>query len=111
MNKALLSGNLGIPPTVEMVGDTIKTTLRLAVRRPTFKKDQNGDLEIDWFYVTVWGKEAGLCHKYLKKGSRVLVEGFLKVNEWTEDDGRRRFATEIVSQHVEFLDKVTKDEK
>ena len=110
MNKTILSGNLGIPPTIEVVGDTVKTTLRIAVRRPTCKKDSNGDLKTDWFFVTVWGKEAGLCHKYLKKGSRVLVEGFLKVNNWVEDDGKTRFATEIVATRVEFLDKVQKGE-
>ena len=109
MNKVILTGNLGIQPSIGVVGNTLKTHLRIAVQRSLSKRDSDKKPEVDWFFVTVWGKQAELCHKYLKKGSKVLIEGSLRVNEWTEDDSTRRFATEITAHHVEFLDKVLKD--
>ena len=99
MNKVILAGNIGRKPELSVVGDTIKTTLRMATKYTDNKKNK----VTAWHFVTVWGKQAHLCCQFLEPGSRVCVEGFIKNNQWVEDDGKNRYVVEIVAQHVEFL--------
>ncbi len=53
--------------------------------------------------MTVWGRTAENCAKYLKKGSQVFVEGRIQTREWEDKDGQKRRTTEIVAQTVQFL--------
>jgi len=53
--------------------------------------------------VEVWGKSAEACGEYLKKGSPLLVEGRLKLKEWTAQDGQKRSLLEVVAERVQFL--------
>lgn len=57
----------------------------------------------DFFTVNVWGNQAEYCAKYLKKGSKVLVEGEIHNRSYEDRDGNKRTVTEITANNVEFL--------
>lgn len=68
-------------------------------------KDQAGELQdkTEWFNVTAWSGLAETCNRFLKKGSKVLVEGKLQTRSWQDDAGQTRYMTEVVAREVEFL--------
>lgn len=104
LNKVILVGNLTKDPELRFVpsGQAV-ANLRLAMNRKY--KAANGEWkdEVTYVSVEVWGKSAEACGEYLKKGSPVLVEGRLKLKEWTAQDGQKRSALEVVSERTQFL--------
>ena len=101
INRANITGNLTDDP-VERYTTSGKcvVNLKVAVNRGT---NRNGDDQgADFIPVTVWDKAAEACAKYLKKGSKVAVEGNIKTSTY-EKDGQRRYKTEINAQQVLFL--------
>ena len=98
MNKVILTGNLTRDPEVRYTqsGKAV-ARLGIAVTR-TFNKDQT-----DFFSMTAWDKQAEFCGRYLKKGSRVLVEGRVENNNY-EKDGVKHYSDQIVVERIEFGD-------
>jgi single-strand DNA-binding protein len=98
MNIVSLIGNLASDVDLRELGEEKRVAhFRIAVNRPT-----QGD-EADFFRVTVWDKQAESCARYLAKGRRVGIEGRLRSNSWTDDDGNKRSSVEVVANRVEFL--------
>ncbi len=104
LNKVLLVGNLTKDPELRFVpsGQAV-ANLRLATNRKY--KAGNGEWkeEVTYVGVEVWGKSAEACGEYLKKGSPLLVEGRLKLKEWTTQDQQKRSMLEVVAERVQFL--------
>jgi len=104
LNKVFLVGNLTKDPELRFVpsGQAV-ANLRLATNRKY--KAGNGEWkeEVTYVSVEVWGKSAEACGEYLKKGSPLLVEGRLKLKEWTAQDGQKRSLLEVVAERVQFL--------
>lgn len=100
MNKVFLIGNLTRDPELTAVGqeNLQKCRFTLAVPRPRSK-----DKEVDFVDVVAWRNLAENCQKYLKKGSKCAVVGYLTIREFTSKDGAKKRATEIVADDVEFL--------
>ena len=96
-NKSVLVGNLTNDPECAEVGEknTARCNFRLAVNNPRSKD------EVLYMNITVWGKSAESCHKYLQKGSSVLVEG--RIRQSKLDNGS--YWTEVVADTVQFLGK------
>jgi single-strand DNA-binding protein len=69
----------------------------LAVKRP-FAKDTT-----DFHNVVAWDKQAEIPSKYVKKGDQVCVRGYLTTRTWTDKDGNKRYATEVVADEVSFV--------
>ena len=70
-------------------------------------KDASGEWqqEASFIDVTVWSKRGEQCAEYLKKGSPILVEGYLKTRTYTDKDNQNRKIVEIVAQRINFLEK------
>ena len=78
--------------------------LQIATNRPI--KQADGWTEItDWHQVRFWGKQADTCCKYLDKGTLVAVEGSLKTDQWTNEDGVKQFRTYVLGQQVHLFPK------
>lgn len=104
MNKAIVCGNLGKDPEIRYTTDgQAVANLRVATTRKWKDKRDEVREETTWHQVVVWGRSAEPCGKYLNKGDRVLVEGRISVREYTDRDGNKRTATEIVAENVQFL--------
>jgi single-strand DNA-binding protein len=104
VNKVILVGHLGQTP---VLNHTAKGTpvLNLSVATNREFKDAQGieQKEVTWHRATVWGKQAESCAKYLTCGSRVFLEGELRVKTWTDKDGQERKTTEVNVNEVKFL--------
>lgn len=68
--------------------------------------DQSGQQQkkVEFHNIVAWRKLAEICSKYLKKGSKVYIEGRLQTTDWTGQDGVKRYKTEIVAENLIMLD-------
>lgn len=101
LNSVILSGNLGSDP--ETVNQDIPIVrLRVAVGRRIKKSDGSWETKTDWFNVKTFRNEAVRCSKYLVKGSGIEVIGHLETSSWTDAQGNKKYATEIIADRIEF---------
>jgi single-strand DNA-binding protein len=103
MNKAILIGNLGADPELRQVGDSAVCNMRIATTDSFKDRDGKRQERTDWHNVSAWGPQGESCAKYLRKGSKVGVEGQIQTRSY-DKDGQKHYATEIRASHVEFLD-------
>tara|TARA_Y100001970_G_C14206745_1_gene844519 strand:+ start:1276 stop:1713 length:438 start_codon:yes stop_codon:yes gene_type:complete len=105
INKVILVGNLGQDPEVKYTaGGAAVTTLSLATSESWKDKDTGTDQEkTEWHRVVLWRRLAEIAGEYLKKGSKVYIEGQLQTRKW-EQDGQTRYTTEVIGRDMQFLD-------
>lgn len=103
VNKVIVVGHLGQDPEVKTIGNgTTVARLSVATSEKWQGKDGQSQERTEWHRITVWGKLAENCGKYLQKGRQVYVEGKLQTNSY-EKNGEKRYSTEIVANTVQFL--------
>ena len=104
INKVIVIGRMGADPEVKTVSGG-NTVARLSVATSENWKDREGQKQerTVWHRVVVWGKLAELCGKYLSKGRQVYVEGRLQTRSWEDQQGQKKYTTEIVANTVQFL--------
>lgn len=102
INKVILVGRLGADPEVKAINQTHACRLNIATSEKWTKDGQTQE-RTEWHRVTVWGKLAEICGKHLAKGRQVYVEGKLQTRQWEDQQGQKRYATEIVASTVQFL--------
>ena len=78
-----------------------RSSFTVAVQR-TYK-NQNGTYDADFLSVVAWRQTADYVNRYLKKGSRIAVEGSIQTRSYDAQDGSKRYVTEIIADHVEGL--------
>ena len=99
LNKIILMGRLARDPELRRTGSGIAvTSFRLACDRDF--KSQSGEKETDWIDVVAWRNTAEFVSKYFTKGRLAIVEGRLQTRDWTDKDGNKRVATEVVAENV-----------
>jgi len=107
MNKVILIGNLGSDPDTRYMdnGDAV-TTISIATNR-RWKDKQSGEQKshTEWHRCVAFGKRAETMTTYLRKGSKVCIEGELRTRKWDDKDNVTRYTTEIRVDNFEFLDK------
>jgi len=104
-NRVIIMGNLTRDPEhKQLTSGQSLCRLGLASNRQ-FKNKQTGTMvqEVCFVDIDVWGPQADSCNQYLSKGRSVLVEGRLKLDSWTDNDGQRRSKHFIVADRVTFL--------
>ena len=105
MNKAILSGNVGADPQFKSTEKTNICNFRIAVN-DKYKKDAPPQ----WFTVTAFGKSADFVNTYIKKGTRVLVEGKIQMEEYTDKENQKKLFVSIISDNIEILSSDKKNE-
>ena len=105
INKVTLVGNLGADPETRdtRAGDPV-VNMRIATSESWTDKQGERQERTEWHTVTVFGKLAGVCAKYLRKGSRVYIEGSLRTEKWTDNSGAERYTTKVVARELLMLD-------
>ena len=102
MNKAILIGRLTADPELQTTSSgTDVCRFSLAINRPF--KSQSGETQADFLNIVVWRAAAQNCYKYLKKGSQCAVVGSIQTRSYEDNNGVKRYVTEIVAENVEFL--------
>jgi single-strand DNA-binding protein len=110
INKVIIVGNLGKDPEVNFMtsGDAV-ANMTIATSE-SWKDKQTGEQKekTEWHRVVIFGKLAEIAGEYLKKGSKVYLEGQLQTRKWTNKDGQDQYTTEIVlkgfNSKMEMLD-------
>ncbi|WP_413287886.1 single-stranded DNA-binding protein [Bdellovibrio sp. HCB337] len=104
VNKVIIVGRLGADPEVKAVGQgSTVTRLNIATSENWMGKDGQKQERTEWHRVVVWGKLAEICGKHLSKGRQVYVEGRLQTRSWEDQQGQKKYTTEIVANTVQFL--------
>lgn len=105
LNKVMLIGNLGADPEVRTTqGGTKVANLRLATSETWTDKNGQKQEATEWHKIAFWGTQADIAEKYLKKGSRLYVEGSIRTQKWQDKDGNDRYTTEIRGTSFLMLD-------
>jgi len=110
LNKVQIIGFLGREPELKYT-NAGNPVCRLSVGTTRVwknKQTQEKQEETEWHRVVVWGQQAEYCNNFLDKGSMVYVEGRLRTSSY-EQDGVKKWSTEIVSESVQFLDRKNRD--
>ena len=106
VNKVILIGNLGADPEVRYsASGSAVTNARLATT-DQWKDRQSGEQQerTEWHRLVFFSRLAEIAGEYLKKGSKVYVEGRLQTRKWQGQDGQDRYTTEIVVNDMQMLD-------
>lgn len=105
LNQVVLVGRVGNDPELKYTPSGVAVaSFSLAVNR-TFKSQQTGERETDWFDIVTWRQSAEYVANYIAKGRLVGVQGRLQARSWVAQDGSKRKAVEIVADRVTGLDK------
>jgi single-strand DNA-binding protein len=99
MNKAILLGNVGRDPRMRMASGTTIAEFPLA----TSEKTPTGAETTEWHNIVMWGRAAEFAEKYIRKGSRLLVEGKIRTRRWEDATAISRTTTEIYVDSFELL--------
>ena len=104
INKVTLVGRLGGDPEVKYTSSN-KAVANFSLATSEKYKDQSGnDQEItQWHRIVVWGNIAKVCGEYLKKGSLIYADGKVTYRSWDDQNGQKRYTTEIVANTIKFL--------
>lgn len=106
VNKVILIGNLGKDPETRYFpsGDAV-TNATLATTE-SWKDKQSGEMKdaTEWHNLVFPGKLAEIAGKYLKKGSKIYVEGSIRTRKWQDKEGKDRYTTEIRVNDMQMLD-------
>lgn len=106
VNKVILIGNLGADPeTRYMPSGGAVTNVRLATSE-TWKDKNTGQQQerTEWHRVVFFNRLGEIAGEYLRKGSKIYVEGSLRTRKWQGQDGQDRYSTEIVGNEMQMLD-------
>lgn len=106
INKVILVGNIGGDPEVRYLpnGNAV-TTLSVATSE-TWKDKQTGDKQerTEWHRVVCFNRLGEIAGEYVRKGSKLYVEGSLRTRKWQDPQGQDRYTTEIVANDIQMLD-------
>ncbi|MDB6095939.1 MAG: ssb [Francisellaceae bacterium] len=106
INKVILIGNLGADPEVRFsASGSAVANLRVATSE-AWKDKQSGELQerTEWHKVVLYSRLGEIAGEYLKKGSKVYIEGSLRTNKWQDQNGNDRYTTEIIGNSLQMLD-------
>ncbi|MGI8495065.1 MAG: single-stranded DNA-binding protein [Pyrinomonadaceae bacterium] len=103
-NKIIIVGNLGRDPELRYTPQG-SAVCNISVATSEKRRDKAGDFQdvTTWFRVTLWEKKAETAAKYLTKGTAVYIEGRLRIEEWTDRDGKNRSTLEVHGTDMQFI--------
>lgn len=105
VNKVILLGNVGKDPQIRYVGDRQVAEVSLATSERAYTT-QNGvqvPERTEWHRLVMWDGNASLAEKYIRKGSRLYVEGKLRTRVWEDRNTIKHTVTEIYVDNIELL--------
>ena len=104
INKVILVGNLGNDPDVKYTQSGMAIT-RISLATTSVRKDKDGNQQerTEWHRVVFFGKLGEIAGEYLRKGSSVYVEGSLRYDKYTGQDGVEKYSTDIIADEMQML--------
>ena len=106
-NKVILVGNMTTDPELKQTTTgTSVCSFSIAVNR-RFTKPEQGQQTVDFINIVTWRQSAEFVSRYFKKGNPILICGQLQTRTWTDNQGVKRYATEVVADEVSFVGPAT----
>src|SRR6516165_4738488 len=106
INKVILVGNVGVDPDLRYLpnGNAV-TTLSVATSE-SWKDKQTGEKQerTEWHRVVCFNKLGEIAGEYIRKGSKLYVEGSIRTRKWQDQQGQDRYTTEIIASDIQMLD-------
>lgn len=106
INKVILIGNLGADPEVRFTQNSTAIANLSVATSETWKDKQSGEQreQTEWHRVVLYRRLAEVAGEYLRKGSKVYIEGRLQTRKWQGQDGRDMYTTEVIANDMQMLD-------
>ena len=102
-NKVILIGNMTADPELKQTASGVSVcSFSIAVNR-RFKSDE-GQPNVDFINIVAWRTQAEFVSRYFRKGNPILICGQLQTRTWTDNQGNKRYATEVVADEVSFVE-------
>ena len=104
INKVILVGNLGNDPETRYTQGGMAIT-RISLATTSMRKDKDGNQQerTEWHRVVFFGKLGEIAGEYLRKGSSVYVEGSIRYDKYTGQDGQEKYSTDIIADEMQML--------
>lgn len=104
VNKVILIGNVGADPDVRYLeGGVAVASLRLATTERYRNRNGENVEQTEWHNIVLWRGLAEVVEKYVKKGMRLYIEGRLRTRAWEDQNGTKRYTTEIYADNMQML--------
>lgn len=104
INKVILIGRLGQDPELKYTpSGSAVCNFSMATSESWTDKSGQKQEKTEWHRIVVWGKLSELCNQYLAKGRQCFVEGSLQTRSWEDQNGNKKYTTEINARNVQFL--------
>lgn len=107
MNKVILIGRLARDPEVRQTQSNEPIAVcrfSVAVDRPYSSKRKEGDATADFINCICFGKRGESIGQYFRKGNRIAINGRLQVNSWQDNNGQKRYSTDVIVEDFEFCE-------
>ena len=106
LNKVLIIGNLGADPEIKytQAGSPVANLSIATSERWKDKTTGEQKEQVEWHRVVIFGRLAEIAEQYLKKGSKIFVEGKLQTRDWEDSEGKKRYTTEVIAREMTMLD-------
>ena len=110
INKVMIIGNLGRDPEIRTTSSGVKVANFSMATNESYT-DKNGQKieRTEWHRIVMWRGLAEIAEKYLRKGSTIYVEGKLATRSWDDQNGQRRYTTEIIADQMQMLGSRSRD--
>lgn len=102
MNNVILVGRLTQNPEIEYIGQRAKSKFTIAISRNYTNKE--GVRDVDFIPVEIWGRQAEILCKYVFKGSKIGIEGQIRVERYKAKDGANKVYTKVVANKFSFIE-------
>jgi len=104
VNKVILVGRLGADPDIRYsAGGMAVAKFNLATNDAVSAGEGKWEEKTEWHRIVTFGKTAEFCGNYLGKGRLIYVEGSLRTNQWEDQQGQKRYTTEIIARDIQML--------
>ena len=111
VNKVIIIGHVGKEPEYYPLSDEKGMTfISVATNESWTDKEGNKKENTEWHRIKIFNKLADFAKNYVKKGAKVYVSGKLKTNKWQDKDGIEKYATDIIANEIQLLDRKEKEE-
>jgi single-strand DNA-binding protein len=113
VNKVILIGNLGKDPEIRRLENgTVVATFSIATSESFTDKNSGEKKEItDWHDIVLWRGLAEIAEKYIRKGTKIYVEGKLKKRSWQDKEGNTKYNTEVIGEELTILSRLETSDK
>ena len=102
LNKVILMGHMPADPELKQTTSGISVcSFSIGVNRRFSKADQ-GQQSVDFINIVAWRQQAEFVSRYFKKGSSIVICGSIQTRNWTDNNGQKRYVTEVVADEVSF---------